>query len=220
MIFDFILKYNFPVVAFCVSFIPLMIGRTWSQILLVAIPWSLKLSYAATTSFMIIIWQVIYFYILCFYLKLKIKEINDSLKEKMEKNIVSTIKSIIMKLHKIYIDIYYYNKFWSKIIAVYYVGAIIAFCVAFNAIIYGEMHFLLRLVITYSSASFITILAIYILSASTIDEQKKITYKLLNKYSVVFKPNHIRYKMKVNTKYQFIYCFNANLFVLNSCRHS
>ena len=216
MIFDFILKYNFPVFAFCVSFIPLMIGRTWSQILLVAIPWSLKFSYAGTTCFMITIWQVIYFYILCFYLKLKIKEINNSLKQKVEKNRVSIIGLIIMKLHKTYIDIYYYNKFWSKIIATYYVGTVILFCGAFNTIIYGEMHFLLRFVITYCIISYIIIVAILILSASTIDKQQKITYKLLNKYSVFFKPIDIRSKIKVNTKYQFIYCFNANLFVLIS----
>ena len=188
-----------------------MIGRTWLQILFVAIPWSLKWTYAVTTAFMIIIWQVIYFNILCFYLKLKIKEINNSLKQKMENNRVSTIKSIIMKHHKTYIDIYYYNKFWSKIIAAYYAGALMVICGCFNGIIYGEMHFLLRFLITYSTTSFVIILGIYILSASTIDEQKKITYKLLNIYSVVFKPIHIRSKIKVNTKYQFIYCFNANL---------
>ena len=91
---------------------------------------------------------MIYFCIICYYLKLKLIAINNQIKKKVENiEIPRNFSNGLIKLHKIYTEIYDYNKFWSKIIAVYYSASILVICAATNTIIFGEMHFTFKFLI-------------------------------------------------------------------------
>src|SRR5258708_1230751 len=78
------INYNFNaysfVINFCISFIPLAINGTYTQVFIYAIPWSIHYSYATLFSSIAYAWQLVYFYLICYYLKIKLKTINDKLK--------------------------------------------------------------------------------------------------------------------------------------------
>ena len=190
--FNIAIKYNFPVFAFLISFICLMKGRTLLQNIFITISWSLRFSYVTYTTTCIVFWQMIYFCIICYYLKLKLIAINNQIKQKVKNiEIPRSFSKGLIKLHKIYAEIYDYNKFWSKIIAVYYSESILFICAVINGVIFGEMPFILRFISIYFISAVFIMISILILSAATIDTQSKITYKLLNKFYLIFRPNRI-----------------------------
>ena len=196
--FNIAIKYNIPVIGFFFSFILLMKGRTLLQNIFITIPSSLRISYVCYTATCIIFWQMIYFCITCYYLKLKLIAINNQIKQKVEYiEIPISFSNGLIKLNKIYAEIYDYNKFWSKIIAVYYSASILIICAATNSIIFGETPLALKLIIYYATCAFFIMISILILSAATIDTQSKNTYKLLNKFYLICRPISFRSKLKV-----------------------
>jgi len=88
-------------------------------------------------------------------LKLKLIAINNQIKQKVENiEIPRSFSNGLIKLNKIYAEIYDYNKFWSKIIAVYYSASILFICAGINSIIFGEMPFTLRFISIYAICGF------------------------------------------------------------------
>src|SRR5258708_7688573 len=154
---------------FLFSFILLMKGRTLIQNIFITIPWSLHFSYVAYTATYIIFCQMIYFCIACYYLKLKLIAINNQIKQKVESiEIPKSFSNGLIKLHKIYAEIYEYNKFWSKIIAVYYSESILFISAIINGVIFGEMPFTIRFIGIYTICVFFIMISILMLSAATI----------------------------------------------------
>ena len=141
---------------------------------------------------------MIYFCITCYYLKLKLISINNQIKQKVENiEIPRSFSNGLIKLHKIYTEIYDYNKFWSNIIAVYYLASILFICAGINGVIFGEMPFTLRIMSIYAISGIFILISILILSAATIDTHSKKTYKLLNKFFLIFRPICFRSKLQV-----------------------
>src|SRR5258708_5485870 len=104
-------------------------------------------------------WQMIYFCIICYYLKLKLIAINNQIKQKVENiEIPRSFSNGLIKLHKIYAEIYEYNKFWSKIIAVYYSASILFISIGLNVVIFGEIALPLKIIMYYVICGFFTMI--------------------------------------------------------------
>jgi hypothetical protein len=106
----------FPIVAFIFSFYPLAINSSIIQMIFLSFPWSIIAAYGTYCITQIIIWQMIYFNIICYYLNLKIIFLNEIIlnikSRKIHAN--SNTNKILIKLHKIHREILdCNNNYWS-----------------------------------------------------------------------------------------------------------
>jgi hypothetical protein len=110
------LLFSFPFVAFLFSFYPLAINSSIKQMIFLSFPWSVLFAYGSNCVAKIIIWQMIYFNIICYYLNLKIIFLNEIIlnikSRKIHAN--SNTNKILIKLHKIHREILdSNNNYWS-----------------------------------------------------------------------------------------------------------
>jgi hypothetical protein len=112
LISKFILSFA-PIACITFSLYPLAINGNFQQLILFSIPWTLLLTYSAICIFQNILWQLIYFKIICYYLKIKLRIINKKIISfRIRKfNIILAIKS----LQSIHSEIKEYNNnYWSE----------------------------------------------------------------------------------------------------------
>lgn len=170
--------------AFVASFAPLAVRLTLSQTLIYALPWSIVFSFFGqyTTNFEI--WNMSYFYIIVYYLRIKICNINCKLKSIINANsnqINSLLCALLKSLNEIFIEIGDYNRiYWSKCLF-----AIIAiYLTVINTLIYlaifGEINLLLRICFIYAATLFVCITSFLMTVAASLTHEVVKTYKLLN----------------------------------------
>ena len=83
--------------------------------LLYGIPNTVILSFGIYHTFNIMLWKMIYFYLMCYYIKIKSNLINDRIINLMQKINSIKIKNIMKALNRLYVEINEYNTtYWSK----------------------------------------------------------------------------------------------------------
>ena len=103
----FVQKYNLPFMGI-IGFIPYIIYGDLFDIILFGIPHTIMLSLATYYACRSSLWHLIYFYILCYYMKIKIQSLNENLRKQ-------NINEILNKFHSLHKQIQEYNEnFWSK----------------------------------------------------------------------------------------------------------
>ena len=111
-----------PILAFSYSFNSYVMSGNYYYIIVVGIPLSIYFSIWARHIINITVYQTVYYFILTYYLKSKIKSINNVIKSRLI-NISHTrnyfyIKGLIHDLNAIYCEISEYNRnYWSKFLA-------------------------------------------------------------------------------------------------------
>jgi len=173
-----------PIFAFMLSIVPYLLNCTLLDMIIFGIPHSLLLSICCYYIFNINLWQVVYFYLMCHYIKIKLKEINNDLGLKMKSGRRITninIRKIIQNLSQIYSEIYYYNdNYWSKYLLTIWIlhGSVIS--TTFYTALFGQMHKICRIVIIYVAIVLsITFLSIVNIASSVTLEVNR-SYKILN----------------------------------------
>ncbi|HEY6437597.1 MAG TPA: hypothetical protein VIY47_13475, partial [Ignavibacteriaceae bacterium] len=144
-----------------------------------SILWGFSCYYVIT----IIVSNIVYYYIICYYLKLRIKAINDSIGNKLKSQTRVNINfiEIMNSFNEIYEEIHEYNTtYWSKYLFCLWISLVSIINFVAYPSIFGEMQFINRFLASYVSVLFSTILLKVIKTASLVFYETKKTYKLLN----------------------------------------
>jgi hypothetical protein len=158
------------------------------DIILFGIPHSILFSCCCHFIFNINLWKVAYFYLVCNYLKIKLREVNNELINKIGKRIrITNARTIILikKLSSIYSEIDdYNNNFWSKyLLSIWLIlGSVINTTLYLS--IFGEMHIIFRIIFIYSVSVFIITFMFIVNIASSVTFEAMRSYKLLNNLMV------------------------------------
>jgi hypothetical protein len=181
-------KITIPIPSFYTCFIPISINSTFGQIILYAIPWSCYYGLIGYYYYNIMVYQAIYFYIICVYLKIKIKSYNNymlTLVNNKKENNSSKITSLIESLYSIYSEINSYNNnYWAKFWFWFYFLNIVLICILLFPIIYVKLNFILNLLFIYTIITLIFIILFFINTASMICYEVNKSYKYLNSTSI------------------------------------
>jgi hypothetical protein len=145
--------------------------------------------------------QMAYFYIICLYLKLKLRNANNSIRKSFEKKHKMTnyrIKNILISLDSIISEINTYNNdFWSKYLMFFLILVIIVLDITLFEAIFGKMSFFFKIIMFYASIGFFLLLIIIISTASSVSFEAKKSYILLNKLFITIDKNKISITIKI-----------------------
>ncbi len=123
--------------------------------------------------------QMTYFYIICLYLKLKLRNANNSIKTSFEKKYKMTNyrkKNILKSLDSIILEIETYNNdLWSKYLIIVLMFVILDL-VLFEAF-FGKINFFIKIIMFYGS-SILFLLIVLINTASSVSFESNKSYKL------------------------------------------
>jgi hypothetical protein len=149
---------------------------------------SLLFGCACYYLYSIVITQLVYYHLICYYLKLKIKRINDGLKNNLKsKNGFNSAKKI-RSLNKIYEEIDdYNNNYWSKFLLCIWISIVSIISTFVYLSIFREMEIINKLIVICVAVLFICFLLLVINTSSSVHSESNKTYRLLNSCIVLFK---------------------------------
>ncbi len=148
--------------------------------------------------------QMTYFYIICLYLKLKLRNANNSITKSFDRKFKMTnykMKNILKSLDSIISEINIHNNdFWSKYLMFVLMLVILFFDMLLFESLFGKMSLFHKIILFYASIAFFLLLIILINTASSVSFEANKSYKLLNKLFITIGNNKqiwIRIKIKV-----------------------
>jgi hypothetical protein len=201
--FSKFLTFGTSFACFCLSAMPLIINSTlylyWIEFL-----WALLFTVWSYHSFNFNLSQMTYFYIICLYLKLKLRNANNSIRKSFDRKYEMTyyrVKNILKSLNSIISEINIYNNdLWSKYLMIVLMLVIIVFDIIFFESLFGKMSLFFKIILFYGSIVFFVLLIILINTASSVSFEANKSYKLLNKLFITIGNNKliwIRMRIKV-----------------------
>ena len=117
LICEFVVKFAVSLFALTVTFLPYIINYSAMDTIIFGIPNSFIFT-LCYYIYNINLWQVLYFYIICKFIKTKIKEFNQNILSLIKKRRFlnrNVMIEMIRSLDSLYLEINEYNtKFWSK----------------------------------------------------------------------------------------------------------
>jgi hypothetical protein len=144
--------------------------------------------------------QLIYFYIICLYLKLKLRNANNCIRKSCDtkfkinnhrmKNILKLLNSINSEINT------YNNEFWSKYLMIVVMLIITALDLLLFETIFGKFGLIFNILLCYGSSVMFLLLIIFINSASSVSFEANKSYKLLNKLFIA-KNKQISIRMRI-----------------------
>jgi hypothetical protein len=201
--------------AFFTSFIPLIIISSF-QLFLIEIFWSLLYTVFVYFSTNINLYQMTYFYIICLYLKLKIRNTNTGIRKNFEtklkmtynkmKNILKTLDSIISEINT------YNNDLWSQYLMIVLMLVITALDLILFQSIFGKMSLFFKIILIYGSSILFLSLITLLNTASSVSFEANKSYKLLNKLFIT-KNRQISIRMRVKVCIQTIKSVFKSIFL-------
>jgi hypothetical protein len=176
----FVTEYSMPLMAITLN-LALYLNCTIYELLIFAIPWAIIFARSCYTVAGCLFWQLVYFYLICLYLKYKLRILNNNinmLNNKLLNNEI--IKNKINLLNQIYLEIINYdNNYWSKFAFCYYVlfsfiNSSILYC-----IIFVKALFIVKLFFYYNILLFIICLICFMEPSSLLSREANKSYNLL-----------------------------------------
>jgi hypothetical protein len=168
---------------------------------LIEIFWTLLLTAFVYFSANINFSQMTYFYIIRLYLKLKLRNANNSIRKCFKKkyrttnyrmkNILNSWKSIISEINTHNSDL------WSKYLMIVLISDIIVLDLALFETVFGKMNFFFKMIAFYISNTLFLLLIILINTASSISLEANKSYKLFNKLFITIDKKKISFSNKI-----------------------
>ena len=192
LIFNTYIVFTIMSLIFCLM--PYIIKCTLFEILIFGIPNTLFFTLIVHYVFNTILFHGIYLYILCYYLKLKFRNIGN-ISSKMKTN----IKSIIYSIFDINSEISEYNQqFWSKYFLTFwlYMGSIIS--IALYMALFKSTILIYKIMLLYAFTVFSLIFLLQIFTASSVNYESNKSYKVLNSLMANNNRYNNTYKQKLN----------------------
>ena len=186
--------------AFFISFIPLSINATFIEIIFPIIPWVLIFITYCYYSANFLVYQIIYFYLICYYLKIKVinenLKINQILNSKLRLTNLN-IKLILRSMKSLHSEIIEYNNnYWSEFIFWILSITITIMNMCLFYAIYGYIV-ILRPLFALIVITFIFLLSIILIISSSISSEVFNSYILLNKLFIYSLKNRISTTTKI-----------------------
>jgi hypothetical protein len=176
-----------PILFLTICILPMIKVCSLKQLVLYIIPMNMIFIFSAYIAFSIILYQMVYFYLICYYITIKTNECNNKIRNYLKNGIAlnnKRAKNLITELNSIYSEIEDYNQnYWSK----YLFWVWILFATIINMFIYlsifSRVNFILRFVYIYGSIVVIITLILIINSASSVYLEVNKSYQLI--YSLI-----------------------------------
>jgi hypothetical protein len=188
-----------PIIALATSLLPFVMKCSTLDTILFGVPNSLLLSFCAHNAFNINIFQVVYFYLICRYIKIKFKKSNDFVRKKKinNKNFLGFIRGLNAKYSELN---EFDSNFWSKyLLSIWLIfGALVNFTL--YLFLFTDLKIIFKLIVSYCFALFFLIFIFIISTASSVNYEANQIYKPFN-YIMAnqnFKRLSLTKKVKVN----------------------
>ena len=199
LISDFILKIPVPIFAFIFPLI-LYISK-YSVIITIIFGFSNSLLFSLCIYyiFSINVLQVIYFYIICFYIKIINKELNENILILIKKKTFSDrniIIPMIVSLDSLYSEINEYNtKFWSKyLLSIWLImGSVIN--IVIYLILFTQMNIVVKMFFIFGLCIIVASFLFIINTSSSVNYEANKSYKLFN--SLMASNNNMKTKLRL-----------------------
>jgi hypothetical protein len=177
------------IVSFFLSFLPIIMKLDLKQSLLFGIPWSLLFAVSSHYTFCSHVWNLTYFYLICQYLKFKVRNINTTIELYTKRCNIGkeNLKQILETSISIHSEIHEYNKiYWSKFAVILLVFFVTFMNTVLFLVLFNEMHIILKLSLTYAFFLSFAIITFFLKIGSSVNHEVNKSYKLLNKLSIAF----------------------------------
>ena len=141
--------------------------------------------------FNIIYFQFFHLYILCQYLIMKIKNINEVLVDKLKRRDFIHIRDILVAYNDIFNEIEEYNRsFWSKILIIvwFFYGSCLA--IAIFCMVFANLHIILRVLMFYFILIATSFFVITINKVSSVNSTAEKSYKVFQKFIAHYMCNY------------------------------
>ena len=174
------------------------------KIIFIVIPMSIAIMFWAHHLFKLLNNQTIYYCIIAYYLRIKIKSYNNIIEDNNRNNRkFSFIRKVVNNLNFVYLEINdYNNNFWSKYLFLFWISIVAMLSTAFNIAFTSKfISIKIFIIIDVTIGSLLLLFIIYISSAIYMEANK--TYNLLNSYLNCFKNIPICDKLKVISLFNF-----------------
>jgi hypothetical protein len=176
-----------PIATLINSILPMIKICSLKQLILYIIPMNMIYVLNCYLSFSIILYQMVYFYLICYYIRIKTNECNNKIRNYLKNGIAlnyKRAKNLTTKLNSIYSEIEDYNhNYWSKYL--FWVWTL--FATIINMFLYlaifSKVNFVLRFIYIYGSIVFAFTLILIINSASSVHLEVNKSYQLI--YSLI-----------------------------------
>ena len=174
------------------------------QLLFLSIPWQILLGMFVYFAANDIIYQIVYFYIICQYLKIKIKSFNKSLLNVINSKKRCNIKYMIQTLHEILSEIMEFNNnFWSMFLSLFTVIIITVTNMILYFVLFSKTILIYKIGLFLQFIELKLVFFVLLLSSSSVYSENFKTYKVLNKLYI----HQINVKMRVSLRFKVtIYC--------------
>jgi hypothetical protein len=194
-----------PIIGFLINIIPYAMNCSIGDTILYGIPHSLIYGCGAHHVFNIIVWQVVYYYFICRYLKIKLKKSNELISQtlkKSQKTSLLSIERVINSLNSSYVEIADYSKnFWSKYLLTIWLILGSQTVTALYCVLFVK-DIIFKLIIGYAFVAWVLTFLFVINTASSVNYEANKSYKLLNIFMATNRSGFVRYKTR-NTLIKF-----------------
>ncbi len=168
-----------PIIALAMSLLPFVMNCSTLDTILFGIPNSLLYAFCGRNACNINIFQVVYFYLICHYIKVKFKESNDFIRQKKINN--ENFLRFIRDLDAKYSELNEYDSnFWSKyLLSIWLIFAALV-NLALYVFLFADLNIIFKLIAGYGSVLFILIFIFIVSNASSVNYEANKIYKPLN----------------------------------------
>ena len=131
-------------------------------------------------GFNIMLYQGFYFYIICIYLRFRIRKLNENLVKTKSWSSLS-LSSVLREIDSLYKQINEYNdSFWSKYFATFWLffGSLILFLLYIS--LFSKIYIIFNLMFCYGFILLMTFFLFVILNASSVNSEANKSHKILN----------------------------------------
>jgi hypothetical protein len=188
-----------PLIGFLINIVPYAMNCSIVDTILYGMPHSLLYAWGGHHILTINVWQVVYFYLICRYLKIKLKKSNELISQtlkKSQKTSLLSIERVINSLDSSYVEIDDYNSnFWSKYLLTIWLilGSGIVTCLYCLLFVKDVIS---KLIIGYAFVVWLLIFLLIINTASSVNYEAKKSYKLLHKFMATVRSGSVRYRTR------------------------
>jgi hypothetical protein len=180
---EFFAKIPIPLLCFLLSFLSFCLKCSVKELILYALPHCLIYAFTAYSVYSIIFWQIIYFYLICEYLKCKLKTVNNSLRKLSDRRVITYKKvlDILENLDSIHKEIDDYNSnYWSKFLFIIWITFAAIINTGIYFIFFIEMNSILKMLFIYFTIQFILILFLIINTTASVNSEANKSCSILN----------------------------------------
>ena len=205
---ELILKTRIPM-GVMVAGVPLSLNATPLEFIFAVIPWVAIFTLWIWITAGYLLYQINYFSIICYYLKLKLKVLNT----RVENQIISTkrlniteVRDLCRSYDSIHREIQEINdNYWSQYLSMLSFASMITCNITLFAFLFSGLSAVLKVVYFYSALLFFSILVFILWTASLVGVEANKSYPLLNSLLVQRDKSFplIHYRIKVSQKIAF-----------------